>query len=295
MPTHGRLPPLVQICTRGWWLLENALPPLRHASSELRALPDALIIGAQRSGTSSLVRHLARHPGVLKSLGRGEIHFFDRDPIFARGVSWYRSRFPLRSMVRLVGSRLGCAPRVLEKTPAYLFRPKATERMAELLPDARLIVLLRNPVERAYSNYHHARRELGVTMSFEEVVETGIAAVERDGVDAVAEAPGPATVVARSVYHDQLARLFKLYPRERVHVERSESYFARPDESVDRLLDFLGLPRMRLTVKAVRPPPYARLPEALRRRLTGFFRPHNDRLERLLGRAMEWDATEAPA
>jgi hypothetical protein len=295
MAPSATLPPAFRFCTRSLWLIENALPPLRRVSAGLRALPDSLIIGAQRSGTSSVVRHLAKHPGVLKSLGRGEIHFFDREKIFERGVGWYRSRFPLRAVVDLVGGRLGYAPRTLEKTPAYLFRPIATKRMHELLPDARLIVLLRNPVERTYSNYHHAQREDGIDLTFEQVVELGMAAVERDGVDAVATASGPATIVARSVYHDQLARLFTMYPRERVHVERSESYFADADASMERLLAFLGLPAMHLDVKPVRPPPYAKLPDALRARLEAFFRPHNRRLEALLGRSLQWDGAEARA
>lgn len=289
MPDSGPAPTVLRLCARGWRLVENALPPLRRLTAGLRALPDSLIIGAQRCGTSSLVRHLARHAGVLKSLGRGEIHFFDRDAIYARGVDWYRSRFPLRSVVSLVERGLGYAPRVLEKTPAYLFRPRATRRMAELLPDARLIVLLRDPVERTWSNYHHALRENGLALRFEEVVEQGMAALERDGVDGVAETLGPATILARSVYHEQLRRLFGLYPRERVHVERSESYFERPDETVDRLLDFLGLPRTRLSAAPVRPPPYAPLAPGLRARLEEYFRPHNARLEELLGRPMGWD------
>jgi len=295
MAPSATLPPALRFCTRGLWLIENALPPLRRASAGLRTLPDSLIIGAQRCGTSSMVRHLARHPGVMKSLGRGEIHFFDREPIWRRGVSWYRSRFPLRAVVDLVGRRLGYAPRTLEKTPAYLFRPIATKRMHELLPDARLIVLLRNPIERTWSNYHHAQREDGIDLTFEQVVELGMRAVEKDGVDAVATASGPATIVARSVYHEQLSRLFTMYPRERVHVERSESYFADSDASMARLLAFLGLPVMHLSVKPVRPPPYAKLPDALRRRLEDFFRPHNQRLEALLGRSMQWDGAEGTA
>jgi hypothetical protein len=269
------------------WLIENALP-LRRASPAQRAArqPDhrgAALRDEQRGAPPRAP------PGRDEVTGRGEIHFFDREPIWRRGVSWYRSRFPLRAVVDLVGRRLGYAPRTLEKTPAYLFRPIATKRMHELLPDARLIVLLRNPVERTYSNYHHAQREDGIDLTFEQVVELGMQAVEKDGVDAVATASGPATIVARSVYHDQLARLFTMYPRERVHVERSESYFADADASMARLLAFLGLPAMHLDVKPVRPPPYAKLPDALRRRLEEFFRPHNRRLEELLGRSMQWD------
>src|SRR5688572_14326389 len=107
-------------------------------------LPDFLIVGAMRSGTTSLHKYLQAHPDVFVASGK-EVHFFDRR--YGRGLDWYRSRFAGVTTERVVG----------EATPAYMYDENAIARIAHDLPDARLIVVLRNPVDRAYSHYWRNR------------------------------------------------------------------------------------------------------------------------------------------
>jgi hypothetical protein len=106
------------------------------------ALPDFVIIGAQKCGTSSLYHLLTRHPHVERAATK-ELHFFDL--LFDEGIEWYRQCFPppkLKDGRRTIHG---------EATPGYLFHPLVPERMAEAVPQARLIALLRNPANRAYS------------------------------------------------------------------------------------------------------------------------------------------------
>ena len=117
---------------------------LRWRMGQPRALPDAVILGAQKSGTSSLHNYLVQQPGVIEPL-RKEVHYFDVN--FGRGESWYRAHF----------GRLGEPGLNLDSSPYYLFHPAVPTRMRALLPDAKLIVLLRDPVRRAYSHYWHER------------------------------------------------------------------------------------------------------------------------------------------
>ena len=107
-------------------------------------LPDFLIIGAQKAGTSSLYAHLCAQQGVHRAM-RKEVRFFDQE--YARGVTWYRAFFPPRGTT---GTRL-----TGEATPNYFVHPMAPARVAETLPDVRLIAILRNPVERIVSNHRH--------------------------------------------------------------------------------------------------------------------------------------------
>src|SRR5437764_5111475 len=125
----------------------------RGITSSLRLLPDFLIIGTQRGGTTSLYHYLKTHPCVQLANTK-DTHFFDKK--FNKGLSWYRGHFPTR-LGKYYTQRVRQQPFVTgEASPSYLFHPHAPGRVAQLLPSARLIVLLRNPVDRAYSQYFHA-------------------------------------------------------------------------------------------------------------------------------------------
>lgn len=121
----------------------------RRASSRYRKLPDFLIIGAQKSGTSSLFHYLGQHP-ALRPAFRKEVHYFDGG--LKNGESWYRSHFCLDSP----GGHQ--AVKAFEASPLYLFHPLAARRIHDRIPGMKLVVVLRNPVERAISQYFHSRR-----------------------------------------------------------------------------------------------------------------------------------------
>ncbi len=135
----------------------------------LRLLPDYLIIGAQRAGTTSLHRYLIQHPGVRTTLRTKGVHFFDTG--YGRGMSWYASRFPTRLTAWYVARRHGVELRTGEASPYYLFHPHVPGRVAEHLPQVKLIALLRDPVGRAYSHYQHEVARGFETLSFEEAIE----------------------------------------------------------------------------------------------------------------------------
>src|SRR5580692_9445955 len=122
-------------------------------------LPGFLIVGAQRCGTTSMYRALSEHPEVRKAVLHKGVHYFDMN--YGRGLGWYRAHFPL--------ARGGGV--TFESSPYYLFHPLAAERIAADLPGVKLIVLVRDPVERAYSAYTHERARGFETESFEQAIE----------------------------------------------------------------------------------------------------------------------------
>ena len=260
-------------------------------TQRFRVLPDTLIVGAQRSGTSSLFRYLARHPGVLTGLDK-EPHYFNRETPPKGGVGWYRAHFPTEWTVRMKGALRGARPRVLEGTPRYLYIGSSHARMHALLPGARLVVLLRDPVERCHSQYRMVRERPWFTWSFEECIEEGLAQAPSGRADAhfFETAPSqPADVLLRGLYAGQLESLFRFYPREQVLVLRAEDFFADPGAGFQRVLRFLDLPPLHLDAYAVR---NARagspMPDGVRRRLEAFYRPHNEHLQELLGPTFAW-------
>jgi hypothetical protein len=236
----------------------------RRATAGSRPLPDFLIIGAHRCGTSWTYSRLTLHPSIVRAW-RKEVHFFDSETNFARGPGWYRAHFHRVVPGMVTG----------EATPGYIFDPAAMPRIAALMPRARLVALLRDPVDRAYSAYRHRRRHGREAQAFEAAL------------DAECEATGPPGhgYLARGLYADQLARVFECFPREQVLIVRSADLFERPAEQLAAIMAFLGLPP---AVLPLRPPArearYEPMSAPTRARLVGHFRPHNARLYELLGR-----------
>lgn len=276
----------------------EALLAARSRVDPHRRFPDLLIVGGQRCGTSSLYKYLGAHPLVIPSL-RKEIRYFNRH--HAKGEAWYRAHFASRWHRRLVGYRHGGQPLTFEATPAYLFHPLAAERAAALVPRARIVALLRNPVDRALSHFHHSVSRGWETLPFEDALAAepdrlaGLADRLTVEPDAYSNDFLRYSYVARGFYADQLDSWLACYPRKQVLVLSSEDLFSDPVPTYHRLLDFLGLPRWappRLanhSYGGAPKPARSGIDPDLRRRLVATFAPHNERLERVLGQRFGWD------
>jgi hypothetical protein len=177
-------------------------------------LPDWLIIGAMKSGTTSLAAYLREHPGCFVAPEK-EVHFFDYEYRWAFGPDWYRERFRDADPGVLAG----------EATPSYMHRPEVPARIASIVPGAKLIAILRNPVDRAYSQYWHHRRQ---------------GDEEREFADAI-EAPGELGYLERGRYVEQLQRVAEHFPREQLHIALFDDLEARPRETFVEVCRFLGL------------------------------------------------------
>jgi hypothetical protein len=267
--------------------LLGLLEPLRRIElnrrmSEPRSLPQAVILGAQKSGTSSLHYYLVQHPGVIAPL-RKEVHYFDLN--HGRGEAWYRAHF----------GRVGEPGLNLDSSPYYLFHPAVPARLHALLPDARLVVLLRDPVRRAYSHYWHERDKGRETLPFEDAIAAETGRIEADheqlanGALEVSTAHQHFSYLARGRYAEQLERWLALYPRERLLALRFEDLVRDPLAVLNATLGFLGLdPAGSVRLEARNTRRYPPLAESTAMRLREYFEPHNARLEALLGRAMGW-------
>jgi len=263
--------------TRSTWdrLRYAVLLRARWWSAERRLLPDFLILGTPKSGTTSLYDHLCQHPHVAPAL-RKEISFFLGN--YARGPRWYRAHFPRladRESARAAGGALLTG----EATPNYFASGKARRRIRETVPEARFILLFRNPVERAYS-YHQHRSRRGVE--------------RRTFAQAIAEEEaGPGRRRRRylygGLYAERLRRWFAEFPREQFLLLNAESYFRDPGPTIGRARDFLGLdawdggPAPRLNTGRYEP-----MDPTLRERLAAFFAPHNAELYDMIGEDWGW-------
>ncbi len=254
----------------------------RLRMGQTRALPDAVILGAQKCGTSSLHNYLTQHPDVIAPL-RKEVHYFDLN--YGRGEDWYRAHF----------GRLDQPGLNLDSSPYYLFHPVVPERLHELLPDARLIVLLRDPVRRAYSHYWHERDKGREPLSFEEAIAAEPARIEQADAELASGALERSrehqlhSYLARGRYAEQLERWFALFPREQFLVLRFEDLVREPLVVLNQALAYLGLPAVdSADLEARNTRKYPPMSEETAERLRNYFATHNRRLETLLGHAMGW-------
>jgi hypothetical protein len=246
--------------------------------------PDFVIIGAQRGGTTSLHAYLSAHPDV-RAPATKELHFLtDRHE---RGLDWYLGQFPFAIPI---GAITG------EATPYALFHPLAPERLARIAPRARLLALLRNPVDRAYSHYLLERSrgfenlDFAAALDAEEDRLAGEESRMCDDPTYVSEAHKHVSYVARGDYAAQLERWFARVPRDQVLVLRSEDLYERPADAFARVAAYLGIapdPDAPFAAhnRSAGPP----LDPAIRSRLAEHFAPKNARLAELLGWDPGWD------
>jgi hypothetical protein len=268
---------------RWFGLLEAARrAELRIRMGQPCALPDAVIVGAMKSGTSSLHGYLVQQPGVIEPL-RKEIHYFDVH--YDRGESWYRANF----------GRLGEPGLNLDSSPYYLFHPAVPRRMRALLPGVKLIVLLRDPVRRAYSHYWHERDKRREPLGFEQAIDAepqrlgNSHAQLADGTLERSAAHQHFSYLARGRYAEQLAGWFAEYPRDQFLVLKFEDLARHPLGALNATLGFLNLPpATEVSLEARNTRKYPPMAETTAARLREYFAPHNRQLESLLGRPMGW-------
>lgn len=259
----------------------------RLASSWSRALPDFMIIGAQKAGTTSLFNYLAQYPDI-HSGAKKEVHFFDH--WYDHGERWYRSQFPptlpLGGRTWLTG----------EASPYYLLHPAVPARVACMLPEVRLVALLRQPVARAYSHFQHSRAagkeplqsfEEALRLEGERTDEAWRALELRGGREPAVEF---FSYARRSRYAPQLRRWLDAVPAESLLVIIAEDLFHDPKAVLQQVRSHLRLPPSDVPIdlgpRNVRG--YEALPEGVRRRLGELFAEDVAEVEKVLGRRTGW-------
>lgn len=271
---------------------KTVLPALRSATSRLRMLPAFAIVSVERGGTTSLYRYVCQHPCVGEAF-RKEVHFFDMN--WSRGLDWYRAHFPLRAWSAWVRARRGQAGICGEASPYYLYHPHVAARLARTLPGARIVALVRDPVERAFSHYHLNVRQGKEELSFEEAIAREEERLRGEWERLLAdetywsERHYQFAYLGRGLYAERLAEWRKHFPKERLLVVCSEDLYAEPAATLGRVFEHLGLPPFAAgAYKAYNQKPYPDLAPETRARLAAFFAPHNQRLYELLGRDLGW-------
>ena len=281
-------PPLSKVAREG---AKRALRTYGVVTSGLRAEPDFLVIGGKRCGTTSLFRNLARHPDVLSLFPAPEqikgAHFFDTN--YDKGLSWYRSHFPTSARLALARRAAGRSKVVGEASPYYLFHPHAARRAAAAVPRAKLIVLLRNPAERAYSHYRERVRHGAESLTFEAALDREDERLAGEEEQMLADesyvsfAHEHLSYFRQGEYALALERWLSWFPRDSFLFVRSEDLFADPEPAYETVTDFLGLsPLPSETFEKHNYHPGSPMEPRTRAQLIERYRAANDRLAALI-------------
>jgi hypothetical protein len=258
----------------------------------LHLLPDFYILGGQKCGTTSMFVYLSKHPGILSPSSK-DIRFFDK--YFSKGVNWYKINFPLK-LTKFFTRKKHSKILTGEGTERYLDHPFAPQRIKEITPDAKFIILLRNPVDRAHSHYTMIQRRNSEPSSFEKAIEDEEQRITEPFNKMLNDSNYYSDIyfrhayLHRGLYVDKIKRWMEVFPKEQFLIIQSEEFFKNPSKTYNDVLEFLGLPSHDLkTYEPIRKQKKSILKKQTQQKLQNYFKPHNEKLYNFLGKKFDWD------
>ncbi|MCF6147976.1 MAG: sulfotransferase domain-containing protein [Candidatus Kuenenia sp.] len=276
--------------------LSNSIFTMRSlVGGSIGLLPDFLIIGAQKCGTTSLYNYLIQSPCIYKSFVK-EVGYFDRY-YNCKNIKWYRSHFPSFIRRSIIKNILKKEFVTGEASTGYILNPHSLRRIFEVTPEAKLILMLRNPIDRAYSHYHYTSSMGLETLSLEEAIKAEKKRIgeawNRTMMDETYYNFDIAlyAYISTGIYADQVKVLLSLFPRDQIMFIKSEDFFKDTVGTVKQALEFLNLPSWELkSTKIYLKGKKSRMNGNLRKKLCDFYRPHNFRLYELIGMDFGWES-----
>jgi len=273
--------------------MNNFLSKIKHVmvkrhvygwSSALRVLPDLIVIGVVRSGTTSLYHYLSQHPSIIKS-AYDELGYFDSN--YELGLNWYKSFFPSIFEKKKIKEKNGKFL-TYDVTPFYIYNQKAPQRIHQILPNSKLIVILRNPVDRSYSNYFLGNQG----KKFEEIIadeKESLNKIDKNNVDEYYNFVHT-SMLARGFYAEQLENWYKIFSKDQILVIKSEEFATETNKIMNEIFNFLELPHYNIPDNSKKNKiHYESMNKETRIDLIEFFRPYNKKLYSLIGRNFDWE------
>ena len=254
------------------------------STSSIRKLPDFIIVGVQKGGTTSLFNDLKNHPNI-KLNNNKEVHFFDRH--YAKGIYWYRSWFPFKYDKRITG----------EATPSYIFYPNVIKRIQVHLPKIKLIVLLRDPVYRAYSHYQMEKRKHREYLSFEEAINhenlnlsSLYNKVLKEDKNTVNYELINKSYLRRGIYAEQIKNLFRYYDKSKIMIIESKNFKKNKLNVLNEICEFLGVEHLKskFLLKNKNVHNYPPMDEKTKKFLKNYYSKYNKDLFKLINKKFEW-------
>jgi hypothetical protein len=255
-------------------------------TSFIRVLPDFFVVGVVRSGTTSLYYYLDQHPCVMKS-AYDELGFFDSN--FDLGWNWYKSLFPTIMQKKKIEKRNGKFL-TFDDTPFYVYNSTVVKRIKRNFPDAKIIVIFRNPIDRAYSNYFLGVNGGKEKRKFDDLIEEEMILINRRNKQVLFDETLSETYLGRGLYAEQLKVWFSEFPKDSVKIIKSEEFAENTQDVMKDLFQFLDLPEYKISnIEKKNVTKYPPMKKETREKLEEFFRSHNKELYNMLGKDFGWE------
>jgi len=262
---------------------------LAYVTSSIRVLPNFIIVGAVRCGTTSLYYDICEHSSVLPA-AYDEIGFFDSN--YDLGINWYKSMFPTKFTRKKIESKTGLCI-TGEDTPFYFWDKKSIDRIKKEIPKIKLIILLRNPIDRAYSNYQLGVRSGSESLSFEDAIKKEIELLEKnDDIenDDIEKFLRPRSYIAKGLYYNQIKNWFKIFSKDQIIVLTTENLARNPHKTLEKVFNFLGLPNEQIeNIQKRKVVNYQKMNNNTRQFLKKLYLPHNTKLFEFLEMKFDWN------
>jgi len=265
---------------------------LSGITSSSRVLPDFIIIGTVRSGSTSLYYNICEHPSVLPA-AYDEIGFYDSN--YHLGVNWYRSMFPTKKEMQKIEKNTGHAI-TGEDTPFYIWNSEAAERIYKDITNSKIIAIFRNPIDRAFSNYNVGKRAgtspefVGITekLSFEDAIDKEIEFMKENSLQKSIERRG--SYLSKGHYAEQLKIWLKIFPKKQIHILSTEDMQKNPESTISEIFQFLDISDY--IIKNPQKQKYFKYPEMkkdTREKLIDYYKPLNEQFFKIIGKKFNWD------
>ena len=277
---------------RNWFLRHPQINPYsiknvgleRLVTSYSRVFPNFLIIGAMKAGSTTLHHYINNHPNVIHPSIK-EVHYFD---YYFGSNFWYRSNFPKKNeMIKNGVSCLTC-----DSTPQYLFHPLAPKRIFNLLPKIKILCVLRNPIDRAYSHYNHNVRNGNETLSFEDAIFKRDKKLDQEYNNLISNNDCDIVFYERynylnlGKYAEQLSEWFKYFPKDQFFICKTEDLSS---DMLTKAYEFLNLSNFDPgKMNSLNTGKYDNMKSSTREKLSKFYEPENSKLSTLLNMEINW-------
>jgi hypothetical protein len=261
-----------------------------YMTSSVRVLPDFIVIGAAKSGTTSLYEYFRNHSNLFGSYKK-EIGFFDNN--YNLGTEWYRTWFPTKSsMEKRINNNKNLA---YEVSPSYFQSPWCIKNMHETIPNPKLILVLRNPVDRTYSHYQHStRRGIKTKIPFRDLLNRDLETYERiknedNGI--INKEFLWNSYIGPSIYAKLIKEWLKYFSLDQLLIFSTEELKKNHRDVFSRIHDFLNIKDEEIdtVTKHNTGGDYTPLDSDLRQKLINFFKPHNEELFNIINQKFDWD------
>ena len=283
------------------WLLDHpSFNPYRFSlksayrivTNQIRVLPDFVVIGSSKSGTTSLHYYLIQHPSII---AERNVHFFEY--IHTNSIEWYRAHFPTKAYKNFKKIIRKEKLIVGEQTATYLFHPLVPKRIHATMPNVKLIVILRNPVDRAYSNYQHQVKEGIEKRTFEDAIKSELKRIEISKKEPEYKINNDDfnnhvifSYLRHGIYVDFIKAWMEFFTKDQFLILPTYELDNNHVKFLKQVFNYLNVPNFKIkSLERQNVGEYKKLDKSTRQFLIDYYRSHNERLFKLLGKKFDWD------